>query len=144
MLQGDIVPGKEDAMARLGAELQEKLGSEVLVKDLPDLQYYGHVDDFYASLEWSAGGLIHTHIAFWIVGSPRIDKVVVPTETKSDVVEIDVTPAEAFVLPQERAANIMATLGDRVLIKFNVAKHVQEAAESTEDARVDLRTRAGV
>ena len=144
MLQSDIVPGREDAMAQLGAELQQKLGLEVLVDDLPDLQYYGYVDDFNASLEWSAGGLIHTHIAFWIVGSPRIDKVVVPTETKSDVVEIDATHAEAFVVPQERAANMMATFWDRVLTEFNVAKHVQEAAESTEDAPVDLRPSVGV
>ena len=145
MLQEDIVPGKEDAMARLGAELQQKLGLEVSVDDLPDMQYYGYVDDFYASLEWSAGGLIHTHIAFWIVGSPRIDKVVVPTETESDVVEIDVTPEEAFVLPQERAANIMATFWDRAFTEFNVAKHVQEAAESAAAAQpVNLRTSVGV
>ena len=88
------------------------------VSDLPDLQYYGYVDDFYASLEWSAGGLIHTHIALWIVGSPRIDKVEVPIESKDDVVEIDVTPADAFVL---------ATFWDRVFNEFNVSKLVQEA-----------------
>ncbi len=58
MLQSDIVPGKEDAMSRLGAELQQKLGLEVSVDDLPDLQYYGYVDDFYASLEWSLS-LLH-------------------------------------------------------------------------------------
>ena len=83
----------------LAAELQQKLGLEVSIDDLPDLQNYGYVDDFYASLEWSAGGLIHTHIAFWIVGSPRIDKVVVPTETRVGVVEIDTADAESFVLP---------------------------------------------
>ncbi len=120
MLQSDVVPGRDEAMARLEAELQQKLGLEVSVADLPDFQYYGYVDDFYASLEWSAGGLIHTHIAFWIVGSPRIDKVVVPKETKPDEVEIDVTPAEAVVLPQERAANPMATFWDRVITEFNV------------------------
>ena len=90
--------------------------------DLLDLQYYGYVDDIYASLEWSAGGLIHTHSAFWIVGAPRMDKVVVPFEGKSDVVEIDVTPEDAFVLLQERAANLMGTFWDRVLTNFNVVK----------------------
>jgi hypothetical protein len=146
MLQSDIVPGRDDAMARLGAELQQKLGHDVSVDDMPDLQYYGYVDHFNASLEWSAGGLIHAHIAFWIVGSPRIDKVVVPVSdsTKADIVEIDVTPAEAFVLPQEKAANMMATFWDRVLTEFNVAKHVQEAAESTGDATAGLRTSVGV
>ena len=63
----------------LAAELQQTLGLEVSIQDLPDLQNYGYVDDCYASLEWSAGRFILTHIAFWIVGSPRIDKVVVPT-----------------------------------------------------------------
>ena len=37
-------------------------GRHVSVSDLPDLQYYGYVDDFYATLEWSAGGIIHTHM----------------------------------------------------------------------------------
>ncbi len=118
MLQSDVVPGRQEAMTCLESALQEKLGLHVSVSDLPDLQYYGYVDDFYATLEWSAGGLIHTHIALWIVGSPRIDKVEVPIETKDVVVEIDVTPADAFAL---------ATFWDRVFTEFNVSKLVQEA-----------------
>ena len=38
MLQSDIVPGKAEAMRRLGTELEQKLGVEVSVDDLPDLQ----------------------------------------------------------------------------------------------------------
>ena len=67
MLQSDVVPGRQEAMTCLESALQQKLGLHVSVSDLPDLQYYGYVDDFYATLEWSAGGLIHTHIALWIV-----------------------------------------------------------------------------
>ena len=51
--------------------------------DLPDLEQYGKVTDYYASLEWSAGGLVHAHIALWIVGSPRIDKVETPLEAET-------------------------------------------------------------
>ena len=130
MLQSDTVLGREEAMATLSAQLQEKLGVDVSVEDLPDLQYYGCVDDFYATMEWSSRGLLHTHIAFWIVGAPRLDKVVVPTATKSDSVEIDVTPEDAVVLPQEEAANLMATFWDRVISEFNVAKHVQSFTET--------------
>ena len=97
MLQSDIVPGRAEAMTILGKELQHKLDVDISVEDLPDLEYYGCVDDFYASLEWSAGGLVHVHMALWIVGAPRIDKVVVPTESKPDVIQVDVTPAEAHV-----------------------------------------------
>ena len=50
------------------------------MEELTDLQHFGSVDDFYASFEWSNGGLVHVHIALWIVGSPRIDKVLVPKE----------------------------------------------------------------
>ena len=121
ILQCDVVPGRDGAMSLLAAELQQKLGLEVSIDDLPDLQNYGYVDDFYASLEWSAGGLIHSHIAFWIVGSPRIDKVVVPTGTKLDAAEMDATKAESFILPQEEAANIMATFWDRAITELSVS-----------------------
>jgi hypothetical protein len=50
----------------------------------------------------------------------------------------------AFVLPQEKAANLMATFWDRVFTKFNVSKLVQEASEATEDGPMDLRAGVGV
>jgi hypothetical protein len=88
-------------------------------------------------MEWSSGGRVHTHIAFWIVGAPRIGKVVVPTATKSDSVEIDVTPEDAVVLPQEDVANLLATFLDRVISDFNVAKHVESLIETVEGDAVD-------
>ena len=106
------------------------------------------MDDFYASLEWSAGGLIHAHIAFGIVGAPRIDKVVVPAESKAGVVEVDATAADAIVLPQEQAANVMASFWDRVISEFNVAKHTQAVAEvpgvDAAELQADIGTRTNL
>ena len=144
MLQSDVVPGREQAMAMLASQLQEKLGLDISVQDLPDLRDYGVVDDFYASLEWSAGGLLHTHIALWIVGAPRIDKVIVPIDIRSGVVQVDATPAESVVLPQEQAANILATFWDRVFTEFNVAKHVQSSDSSNELCSGDSAAMPGV
>ena len=50
------------------------------------------------------------------------------------VVEVDLAPAEAVVLPQEEAANILATFWDRVFTEFDVAKHVQSSGPSSSSA----------
>jgi hypothetical protein len=144
MLQSDIVPGRAQAMATLSQHLQDRLGGEVIVEDLPDLVQYGAVDDYYASLEWSAGGLIHTHIALWIVGAPRIDKIVVPIETQPGVVEVDVTPPDAVILPEEQAANLLASFWDRVYTEFNVAKHMHSSCEAVPGEPEALRADTGV
>ena len=74
-LQDSGTPGLVSVKARMTEHLRAKVGPGIAFEDLPDLQYLGFVDDFYASFEWSHGGLVHVHIALWIVGSPRIDKV---------------------------------------------------------------------
>ncbi len=90
----------------------------------------------------------HTHIAFCIVGAPRIDKVVVSTESKAGVVEVDATAADAIVLPQEQAANVMASFWDRVISEVNVAKHAQAVAEvlgaDVAELQADIGTRAKI
>ena len=126
-LRSADVPGLEAAKARLKDELERKLGVEVEVDEIPDLRDYGLVDDFYVSFEWSDGGMIHAHMAFWIVGAPRIDKVEVPKEEIEEidgkqVVEIEALPEGATVLPQSEAADSMATFWDRCITEFNVAK----------------------
>ena len=78
-MQSQNVPGLAEVKRRLQTTLREKIGQDVSIDSLPDLKSMGHVDDFYASFEWSSGGMLHAHMAFWIVGSPRIDKVVVPS-----------------------------------------------------------------
>ena len=78
------VPGLEEATAKLKEEMRQRQGEEVDVEELPDLLKFGHVDDEYVTFEWSAGGMVHVHMAFWIVGAPRIDKIEVPREKQDE------------------------------------------------------------
>lgn len=124
------MPGKDEVKRRLQTALRERLGQEVDIDSLPDLVFMGHVDDFYASFEWSSGGMLHAHMAFWIVGSPRIDKVIVPKEQGDQVVEITATCDTDVVLPQTEAANLMACFWDRVIAEFNVAKALDQFSQA--------------
>jgi hypothetical protein len=113
--------------------LRAKVGPGIAVEDLPDLQCLGVVDDFYASFEWSDGGLVHVHIALWIVGSPRIDKVQVPKELQAEGesgrVEINVPIDGETVMPQEEAASLMAAFWERAYTECNLAKAVRGARD---------------
>ena len=84
-LRSALSPGLNEVKTRIRDALKEKLGLDIGVDDLhiPDLAHVGDVDDFWLSFEWSAGGIVHAHIAFWIVGSPRVDKIVVPKERRT-------------------------------------------------------------
>ena len=80
---------------------------------MPDLVKFGHVDDTYVSFEWSSGGLVHVHMAFWIVGAPRIDKIEVPREKQDEQggkawMEIEVAPEGGAVVPESEAADRLA------------------------------------
>ena len=83
-LQSDDVPGRTDAQNTLDAELAARVGADASVSSRlcqnPDQMHFGQVDDYYMSYEWSEGGMIHAHMAFWVVGAPRIDKIEVPRE----------------------------------------------------------------
>ena len=68
------VPGLEEAKSKLKEELRSRLSVEFFVEDIPDLTKFGHVDDEYVSFEWSSGGMFHAHMAFWVIGAPRIDR----------------------------------------------------------------------
>ena len=86
------VPGIDEAKATLTEELRNRLG----------------VDDDYVSFEWSAGGMVHVHIAFWVVGAPRINKIEVPQEKEDEgkaYIEIDVVPEGVTVVPQSGEAD---------------------------------------
>ena len=74
-MQSPSIPGLPALHARIQAELARKLGEEVDLDALPDLTHMGLVDDFYASFAWSDGGILHAHVALWMVGAPRIDKI---------------------------------------------------------------------
>ena len=66
--------------------------------------------------------MIHAHIALWIVGSPRIDKINMPKELPQGAIEVEVEAEDVCVMPAQEAANLMASFWDRVLTEWNVAK----------------------
>ena len=146
------VPGLEEAKAKLKEELCSRLGLDVDVEEIPDLEKFGHVDDIYVSFEWSSGGLVHVHMAFWVVGAPRIDKIEVPQEKDDENgsnawMEIEVVREGATVIPQTEAANRLAAFWDRGFTEFNVAKAMagkdaDSAAASAVPAWADQSTLA--
>ncbi len=89
---------------------------------------YGEVDDWWATFEWSSGGMVHVHIAFWIVASPRIDKVLISTEeTVSDAAITLVWDEDAsVVLNDDAAARVLTKFYDRVYTEWNPFKNKQE------------------
>ena len=104
------IPGLAAVKARIKEELQKSVGEDVELDDLPDLVHMGSVEDFWASFEWSAGGLLHAHIAFWMVGAPRLDKIIVPKETGANVIEVEVKHEDDCVaVPQEGAVTLSTT-----------------------------------
>ena len=126
-LQRQEVPGyhlaKEELRRELEEQLKEKMSVDLTVEDIPDLSDdSGVVDDYWASFEWSAGGMVHVHIALWIKGAPRIDKVTMPTadllRAQGDVFELDGQVA----LEQGQAANRLASFFDRAYTECNLAK----------------------
>ena len=89
---------------------------------------WGRVDDSYASFEWSGGGIVHVHIALWICGAPRIDKVNVVKDLENTVEEEHVVPDGAVKLDQGLAANRLAAFFDRAYTEWNLKK--PEAGEA--------------
>ena len=127
-LQGSAVPGKAEALAlsrqvRAESALRAGLAQEGFLLD--DLQLeadYGRVDESYATFEWSGGGMVHVHIAMWISGSPRIDKVTVPSSKGGAAIELHPHTEDRVELEQGDAANRLATFFDRVYTEYNMAK----------------------
>jgi len=133
-LQEPTTPGLSTVTARLAEQLRAKVGPHIDVQELPDLQHIGTVDDFYASFEWSDGGLVHVHIALWIVGAPRIDKVVVPKEdVEEGYVEVEVPIEGETVLPQEQAASMMSAFWERAYTEVNLAKAMSAVSVASGD-----------
>ncbi len=60
----------------LKLELMLHLARRVL--DAVDEDGGGNKDDYWASYEWGAGGIVHLHVLLWKSGSKRIEKVVRP------------------------------------------------------------------
>ena len=133
-LRDPSTPGLPSLRKHLSELLHRKVGPDVDVQELPDLQHLGTVDDFYVSFEWSDGGLVHVHVALWVVGAPRIDQVVVPKEDKDKgVVEIPVHMDGGTVMPQEEAATLMAAFWERAYTEFNLAKTLHAGTDAEAD-----------
>ena len=122
-LRSDDVPGLGDAQRKIEAELVSRTGVDISVGGTPDLRRFGQVDDWYVVYEWSEGGIIHAHMAFWVVGAPRIDKIEVPREQagESGGIEIDVPLPGQHAVPQAEAADTKAAFWDRAYSEFKVA-----------------------
>ena len=109
--------GPRHAWARGGAgalaqKPGEVCGEGISVDELLELTDLGRIDGYYASFEWSDGGFIHAHIAFWMVGSPRIDRVVVPRDQADGSVHLDGPLDQEIVVTEEKAASLLGCLCD--------------------------------
>ena len=47
------------------------------------------VDDWYASFEWGAGGIVHVHLVLWVHGAPRLDAVLRPDHKTGNLPRYD-------------------------------------------------------
>jgi hypothetical protein len=136
---GDIVPGKAEAMQAMQQELDAVFDPSSITVSSADFQY-GKVDDWWATFEWSSGGMVHVHIAFWIVASPRIDKIVMSSELDPVAKETIVLWDEdaSVVLQDDAAAKVLTKFYDRVYTEWNPFKKA-----SDEVSRVGVRRSIG-
>ena len=117
------------ALKSLHEEIREAFGPDhAMLNSLQTQGSYGEVDDWWATFEWSSGGMVHVHIAFWIVASPRIDKVLISTEeTVADAAITLVWDEDAsVVLNDDAAARVLTKFYDRVYTEWNPFKNKQE------------------
>jgi hypothetical protein len=106
----------------------------------------GRVDDFWASFEWSSGGMVHVHVAFWITGSPRVDKVVAQSPhgatpddgDRNGGHEILLDDDGHAVLTDAQCANLMASFYDPAYTEWHLGKDPDGAAAKAPSARHDL------
>jgi hypothetical protein len=136
---GDIVPGKSDATQATQQELDALFDPSSVTVSSADFQY-GKVDDWWATFELSSGGMVHVHIAFWIVASPRLDMIVMPSDPDPVAKESIVLWDEdaSVVLQDDAAAKVLTKFYDRVCTEWNPIK---KAAD--EVSRVGVRRSIG-
>ena len=113
VMQSSSAPGFEAVQELIRKELQEQVGEGIALDQLPDIIRMGSVDDFYASFEWSSGGLIHVHMALWIIGAPRLDKITAPRDLGNNEIEVTVIDDDLEdkhpTMPKEEAVSLFAT-----------------------------------
>ena len=72
------MPGADAQHQALPVHMRRRCGApgsasatRISVGDVQDVRHFGQVDDSHATFEWNEGGIIHAHMAFWVVGAPR-------------------------------------------------------------------------
>ena len=59
--------------------------------------------------------MLHAHIAFWMVGAPRLDKINVPKEKGDNIIEVRLANEDdSEPKPTQEAANLLASFWDRI------------------------------
>ena len=98
---------------------------DVDIPEMPELSELGRVDDYYASIEWSSGGMVHAHIAFWMVGSPRIDRVTTVGDDECGTekpIRVDDPMEDDIVMVDAQAAALLGQFWERVYTECNIMK----------------------
>ena len=129
-LQSDRIPGKEGAAVSLEQELRRQFRDEDGDADVVDdvsvevPADWGRVDDYWASFEWSAGGMVHVHVALWIVGSPRIDGVYTCDEKASEEEVMEKLGGDVgdVHLDDESAARVLSRFFNRLYTEWHIGK----------------------
>ena len=75
-------------------------------------------------------------MAVWMIGAPRLDKIIAPRDLGDNAIEVTVIDDDVEgkhpAMPKEQAVSLFATFWDRVLTEFNVAKAMRGTADSPE------------
>ena len=79
--------------------------------------------------------MVHVHIALWIVGAPRIDKVLVPESEQMDFEEVDWEAEDQVILNDGEAATVLATFYDRAYTEYNTLKDPDDARSAAARGR---------
>ena len=149
-VQSEFVPGATTSREAIRQELAACLGEDVDKDSIATEGNFGEVDDYYATFEWSAGGMVHVHVSFWIVGSPRIDKVVIGQcgcEADKGMAGNGVTPEVKETVWAEdtdvtmrdgEAARALGKFFERIYTEWNVAKR-----EDGDACRISKKTSVG-
>lgn len=126
-MRSESVPG----LAQWKEDLQSALSEEGMTFEVGGLADYidavGVCDDEWCAFEWSSGGMIHTHSAKWIVGSPRLEL------KEQDAASVNSGSEEEDLLAYvdaEQAARINCFY-QRLYCEWNLCKTAQEDVEAT-------------
>jgi hypothetical protein len=138
------IPGSGAYADFLRQEMRQHLGDafeEVTFER--SIAAIGRVDDYWASYEWSAGGMVHVHVALWITGSPRVDKVLAqePSAASPDETdrkrgrEILLEDRGYVVLTDTQCANLMGAFYDKAYAEWHPGKDADGHAANAPSER---------